>query len=34
MEPKKMSTGSARKSTMLAGKMTLCDEVIELHEEP
>jgi hypothetical protein len=34
LEPKQMSTGLARKSTMLSGKMTLLDEVIELHEEP
>jgi hypothetical protein len=29
-----MSTGLARKSTMLSGKMTPLVEAIELHEEP
>jgi hypothetical protein len=29
-----MSTGLARMSTMLSGKMTLLVEAIELHEEP
>jgi hypothetical protein len=29
-----MSTGSARKSAMLSGKMTPLVEAIELHEEP
>jgi hypothetical protein len=33
MEPKQMSTGLARKSAMLSGKMTPV-EAIELHEEP
>jgi hypothetical protein len=34
MEPKKMSTGLARMSAMLSGKMTLLVGAIELHEEP
>jgi hypothetical protein len=29
-----MSTGLARRSSMLSGKMTLLVEAIELHEEP
>jgi hypothetical protein len=29
-----MSTGLARKSAMLSGKMKLLVEAIELHEEP
>jgi hypothetical protein len=33
-EPKQMSTGLARMSAMLSGKMTLLVEPIELHEEP
>jgi hypothetical protein len=34
MEPKQMSMGFARMSTMLSGKMTQLVEAIELHEEP
>jgi hypothetical protein len=34
IEPKRMSTGLARKSAMLSGKMTPLVEAIELHEEP
>jgi hypothetical protein len=34
IEPKEMSTGLARKSAMLFGKMTPLGEAIELHEEP
>jgi hypothetical protein len=34
MEPKQMSTGLARMSVMLSGKMTPLVEAIELHEEP
>jgi hypothetical protein len=34
IEPKHMSTGFARMSAMLRGKMTPLVEVIELHEEP
>jgi hypothetical protein len=34
MEPKQMSTGMARKSAMLLGKMTSLEEAIKLHEEP
>jgi hypothetical protein len=34
MEPKQMSTGLARISAMLSGKMTPLVEAIELHEEP
>jgi hypothetical protein len=34
IEPKQMSTGLARKSAMLSGKMTLLVEAIELQEEP
>jgi hypothetical protein len=34
IEPKQMSTGLARMSTMLSGKMTLLVEAIELLEEP
>jgi hypothetical protein len=34
IEPKRMSTGLARKSSMLSGKMTPLVEAIELHEEP
>jgi hypothetical protein len=33
IEPKKMSTGLARKSAMLSVKMTSLVETIELHEE-
>jgi hypothetical protein len=33
IEPKQMSTGLARMSAMLSGKMTLLVEAIELHEE-
>jgi hypothetical protein len=32
MEPKQMSTGLARMSAMLSGKMTLLIEAIELHK--
>jgi hypothetical protein len=34
MEPKKMSTGLARKSAMLSRKMMSLEEAIELHEQP
>jgi hypothetical protein len=34
IEPKKMSTGLARMSAMLSGKMMPLVEAIELHEEP
>jgi hypothetical protein len=34
MEPKQMSTGLARMSAMLSGKMTPLVGAIELHEEP
>ena len=34
IEPKQMSTGLARKSAMLSGKMTPFGEATELHEEP
>jgi hypothetical protein len=34
IEPKQMSTGLARMSAMLFGKMTPLVEAIELHEEP
>jgi hypothetical protein len=34
IEPKQMSTGLARMSAMLSGKMTPLVEAIELHEEP
>jgi hypothetical protein len=34
IKPKRMSTGLARKSAMLSGKMTPLVEAIELHEEP
>jgi hypothetical protein len=34
IEPKQMSTGLARMSAMLTGKMTPLVEAIELHEEP
>jgi hypothetical protein len=34
IEPKKMSMGLARMSTMLSGKMMPLVEAIELHEEP
>jgi hypothetical protein len=34
IEPKQMSTGLARMSGMLSGKMTSWDEAIELHKEP
>jgi hypothetical protein len=34
IEPKQMSTGLARKSAMLSGKMTSLVEAIEMHEEP
>jgi hypothetical protein len=34
IEPKQMSTGLARKSAMLSGKITPLVEAIELHEEP
>jgi hypothetical protein len=33
IEPKQMSTGLARKSALLSGKMTSLVEAIELHEE-
>jgi hypothetical protein len=34
IEPKQMSSGLARKSAMLSGKMTPLVEAIEFHEEP
>jgi hypothetical protein len=34
IEPKQMSTGLPRMSTMLSGKMTPLVEAIELHKEP
>jgi hypothetical protein len=34
IEPKEMSTGLARMSAILSGKMTSLVEAIELHEEP
>jgi hypothetical protein len=34
IDPKRMSTGLARKSAMLSEKMTPLIEAIELHEEP
>jgi hypothetical protein len=34
IDPKQMSTGLARMSAMLSGKMTLLVKAIELHEEP
>jgi hypothetical protein len=34
IKPKQMSTGLARKSAMLSGKMTPLVEAIKLHEEP
>jgi hypothetical protein len=34
IEPKQMSTGLARRSAMLSGKVTPLVEAIELHEEP
>jgi hypothetical protein len=34
IEPKQMSTGLARMSAMLSGKMTSLVEAIELREEP
>jgi hypothetical protein len=34
IEPKHMSTGLARISAMLSGKMTPLIEAIKLHEEP
>jgi hypothetical protein len=34
IEPKQMSTGLARMSTMLSEKMTSLVEAIQLHEEP
>jgi hypothetical protein len=34
IELEQMSTGLARKSAMLSGKMTPLIEAIELHEEP
>jgi hypothetical protein len=34
IEPKQMSTGLARKSAILFGKMTPLVEAIELHKEP
>jgi hypothetical protein len=34
IEPKRMSTGLARMSAKLSGKMTPLVEAIELHEEP
>jgi hypothetical protein len=34
IEPKQMSTGLARMSAMLSGKITPLVEAIELHEEP
>ena len=33
IEPKRMSTGLARKSAMLAGMMMPWEDAIELHEE-
>jgi hypothetical protein len=34
IEPKRMSTGLARESAMLSGRMTLLVQAIELHKEP
>jgi hypothetical protein len=34
IEPKRMSTGLARKSAMLSRKMTSLVEAIDLHKEP
>jgi hypothetical protein len=34
IKPKQMSTGLARKSAMLSGKITPLVKAIELHEEP
>jgi hypothetical protein len=34
IEPKQMSTGLAKMSAMLSGKMTPLVEAIGLHEEP
>jgi hypothetical protein len=34
IKPKQMSTGLARMSSMLSGKMTSLIEAIELYEEP
>jgi hypothetical protein len=34
MEPKQMSTGLAKMSAMLSGKMTPVVEAMELHGEP
>jgi hypothetical protein len=34
IKPKQMSTGLARMSAMLSGKMTPLVEAIKLHEEP
>jgi hypothetical protein len=34
IEPKQISTGLARMSFMLFGKMTSLVEAVELHEEP
>jgi hypothetical protein len=34
IEPKQVSTGLARKSAMLSGKMMPLVEAIKLHEEP
>jgi hypothetical protein len=34
IEPKQMSTGLARKSAVLSGKVTPLVKAIELHEEP
>jgi hypothetical protein len=34
IEPKQMSTGLARKSAMLSGKMAPLVKAIQLHEEP
>jgi hypothetical protein len=34
IEQKQISTGLARMSAMLSGKMTLLVKAIELHEEP
>jgi hypothetical protein len=34
IEPKQISTGLARMSAMLSGKITPLVEAIELHEEP
>jgi hypothetical protein len=34
IEPKQMSTGLARRSAILSGKVTSLVEAIQLHEEP